>query len=205
MHRFPNVVGLIDCTHIRIANPGGDDAARFLNRKGYHSINTQVICDAKPCITNIVVRWPGSTHDSRIFDECQIKNDFEQGHISGYLLGDPGYACMSYLMTPLRNPVTRAERNYNRVQRSTRSLVERLFGRWKRRFACLHYSLRLRLHTTFAVVIAVAVLQNIAVMRGDPQFEGDLNDDPPIDHVCIQPATGIRIRARIISDYFDGN
>ena len=59
MHGFPSAIGLIDCIHIRIGNPGGEDAGRFLNRKGYHSINTQVICDATPPMTNIVRTTPG--------------------------------------------------------------------------------------------------------------------------------------------------
>ncbi|KAJ9586179.1 hypothetical protein L9F63_016111 [Diploptera punctata] len=31
----------MDCTHIRIRSPGGDDAERFRNRKGYFSLNVQ--------------------------------------------------------------------------------------------------------------------------------------------------------------------
>ena len=94
MHQFPNVISLIDCTHVRISNPGGEDAARFINRKGYHSVNTQVTCDADCRITNIVARWYGSAHDSRIFNESRLKADFEAGRISGNLLGDSGYACL---------------------------------------------------------------------------------------------------------------
>ena len=202
MHQFPNIIGLIDCTHIRISNPGGEGAARFVNRKGYHSINTQVICDAKPSITNIVARWPGSVHDARIFDECQIKERFEEGVIGGYLLGDPGYPCLPYLMTPLQNPTTQAERNYNRAQRCTRSLVERLFGVWKRRFACLHYTLRLRLETSFAVIIATAILHNIAVARGDAEFQGYNDEEPPVDPVNAQNGQGFRARARLIAEHF---
>ena len=42
---IPGVVGLIDCTHIPIISPGGDNAELFRNRKGYFSINVQAICD----------------------------------------------------------------------------------------------------------------------------------------------------------------
>ena len=67
-----HVIGAIDCTHIRVQSPGGEDAARVVNRKGYYSINVQVICDASQRITNIVARWPGSTHDSRIYQNSRI-------------------------------------------------------------------------------------------------------------------------------------
>ena len=56
MANFPGVIGAIDCTHIPVINPGGQDSARFVNRKGYYSVNTQVVCDAGMKVTNIVPR-----------------------------------------------------------------------------------------------------------------------------------------------------
>lgn len=38
---FPNVIGAIDGTHIKIKAPYKDDQA-YVNRKGYHSIHVQV-------------------------------------------------------------------------------------------------------------------------------------------------------------------
>ncbi len=63
---FPGVLGAIDCTHILIQNPGGVNGELFRNRKGYYSINVQVVCDDKSQITNIVARWPGSTHTATV-------------------------------------------------------------------------------------------------------------------------------------------
>lgn len=99
---FPNVSGAIDCTHVRITNPGGPEGQLYINRKYYHSINVQVTCDAQMRMTNIVARYPGSVHDSRIFNECELKRQFEAQDM-GLLLGDPGYACLPYLMTPINN------------------------------------------------------------------------------------------------------
>ena len=56
--------------------------------------------------TNIVCRWPGSTHDSRIFDNSALCSQFRNGLIDGILLGDGGYPCCHYLMTPVLNPTT---------------------------------------------------------------------------------------------------
>lgn len=39
---FPGVSACIDCTHIKIINPGGDNAEVFRNRKGNFSLNVQV-------------------------------------------------------------------------------------------------------------------------------------------------------------------
>ena len=43
---FPNVIGAVDGTHVRIQAPHEDELS-FVNRKGFHSINVQAICDAE--------------------------------------------------------------------------------------------------------------------------------------------------------------
>jgi hypothetical protein len=63
--------------------------------------------------TNIVARWPGSTHDSQIFHTSQICQKLEDNHNNleqGILLGDSGYALKPYLMTPFHEPVTANQR-----------------------------------------------------------------------------------------------
>lgn len=104
------VVGCIDGTHIPIPSPGGENAEMFRNRKGTFSINVQAIGSADLQFTDIVVRWYGSAHDSRIFDNSVIKDKLEDKVVPGMLLGDSGYACTPYLMTPLRNPTTAQEK-----------------------------------------------------------------------------------------------
>nr|XP_022294272.1 putative nuclease HARBI1 [Crassostrea virginica] len=68
---FPNVLGCIDCTHIRLKKPNNNEAD-FVNRKGYHSLNVQMCCDHKFVITSCVDNWPGSVHDSRIFRQSAL-------------------------------------------------------------------------------------------------------------------------------------
>lgn len=43
---FPGVIGCIDGTHVRIQGPA-DHENDFVNRKGFHSINVQAICNHK--------------------------------------------------------------------------------------------------------------------------------------------------------------
>ncbi|KAL2092826.1 hypothetical protein ACEWY4_012624 [Coilia grayii] len=109
----------------------GMEAMEF--RKGYHSINVQIVCDANYSIFNLVARWPGSTHDARILTESQLSNIFEAGGINGILLGDSGYPLKRWLMTPIVAPRTQQEQRYNTIHATTRSTVERCIGVLKRR------------------------------------------------------------------------
>ena len=192
---FPGVIGAIDCTHILISNPGGENGELFRNRKGFFSINVQVVCDDQAQITSIVARWPGSTHDSRIFDNSHLCAVLEGGEIGGYLVGDGGYACRSYLMTPLLNPQTQAERNYNKSQIKTRQVIERVFGMWKRRFPCLKFGLRTKLDTTLSIIVAVAVLYNIGKRIGDELPEE--NEDPREDEEVEDVQAGLQNAANV--------
>ncbi|CAB4010465.1 Hypothetical predicted protein [Paramuricea clavata] len=97
---FPNVVGTIDCTHIKIPCPGGANAKLFRNRKGFFSVNVQAVSGPNLEIQNIVVRWAGSVRDSRISENSRLCAQFERSDIQGKLFGDNGYSCPPYLMTP---------------------------------------------------------------------------------------------------------
>lgn len=56
MKGFPRIIGAIDCTHIRIQSLNSDIGEQFRNRKGYFSINVQVVCTSNLVITNLVAR-----------------------------------------------------------------------------------------------------------------------------------------------------
>ncbi|KAF9417932.1 hypothetical protein HW555_005077 [Spodoptera exigua] len=94
---FRQVIGAIDCTHIRIPKVGREVGQYYIHRKGYSSINVQVVSNANLEIMDIVAHWRGSTHDARIFNESRLKQRFEQSEFKGRLLGDSGYACTPYL------------------------------------------------------------------------------------------------------------
>jgi hypothetical protein len=160
---FPQVIGAIDGTHIPIKSPGGNEAELYRNRKGYFSINVQAIVDSTCKFTDIVVRWPGATHDATIFNNSLICQRFEQNEFDGFLLGDSGYPCRRYLLTPFLNLDTHAQLRYNRSHIVTRTVVEKTFGQWKERFRCLLTPLRLALPTSQNVVIATACLHNLAI------------------------------------------
>lgn len=170
--RINNVIGAIDCTHISVIPPK-ESAAAFYNRKQNFSINVQVVCDSDGIVQNIVARWPGSTHDARIFSNSKLKRRLEDGDLRNFiLLGDSGYALTENLLTPVSNPQTRAQEDYNLHFIRTRLVIERTFGVIKKVFACIgnRNKLATKLSTSTATIIAVFVLHNIRV-RGNMNTE----------------------------------
>lgn len=105
--RFPGVIGVVDCTHVRLFKaPLKDAEAGYVNRKGWHSINVQLMCDAEYRITNVVARWPGSAQDNFSFTTSNIGRQMERnGGAEGHLLGDSGYYQRTWMMTPFRQCV----------------------------------------------------------------------------------------------------
>ena len=171
---FPRTIGAIDCTHIKICSPGGQDAEIFRNRKNYFSINTQVICNANMEITDIVARWPGSTHDMHIFNTCYRKVLLDRGTYGNcVLVADGGYQNLPYILMPLDQPFLPEEILFNESQIRTRNVVERLFGCWKRRFPILSLGINVKLERAMPIIVATAVLHNLLRRKNNPPPQDD--------------------------------
>lgn len=167
------------------------------------SLNVQTVSNAHLKIINIVARWPGATSDKTIFSNSILKAQLEDGRYGNhFLLGDSGYTLANYLMTPLANPVTRAEQLYNESHIRTRNVVERQYGVWKRRFPILRLEMRLKLQTIQSVIVATAALHNIAIDNNDLV---PLEDEEPVvnnEIVDNNPGVANQIRDDLINNYF---
>nr|XP_053616792.1 putative nuclease HARBI1 [Plodia interpunctella] len=100
--KFLRVIGAIDCTHMKMNSPGGTTCEQYRNRETKCSLNVQMASDAKLKIRNIIARWPGSAHDSTVFNDLPLCAQFVCREFGSYLLiGDAEYPCRNYLLTPL--------------------------------------------------------------------------------------------------------
>lgn len=112
-------------------------------------------------------------------------------------------------MTPLRNPQSHAEVQYNYAHGATRNVIERTFGVLKSRFLCLDKSGGYLLYPPLKaadIVLACCVLHNVALMHrapviciGDIAAEDDMHpvadDVDPLDR-------GPVIRENLITTHF---
>ena len=151
---------------------------------------------------NVVARWPGSTHDSHIFRTSNIGRQLERTNFeNGVLIGDSGYACLPYLMTPYPEPQTPPQRRFNRALRITRSIIERTFGILKRRFHVLHSEVRLTPERVCAITIACCILHNIAVDMNEPVPDFEEEDAfENVDFVGVE--TGQLVRNHLANTFF---
>lgn len=168
---MPCIICAIDGTLVKIQEVGGaQNKTDFFCRKQYYAINTQITCDANAFVMDIVARWPGSTHDETVFLNSSLfdrflAGDFMRNGVHSLILGDGGYRSEEFLVVPLREnhqERTHAEELYQKSHISTRNVVERFMGQWKKRFPCLWIGMRFRkLQTTLDVIVATSVLHNI--------------------------------------------
>ncbi|KAK9730139.1 DDE superfamily endonuclease [Popillia japonica] len=104
---FPDVFGVIDCSHIAIVAPPRHDelypARLFYNRKGYYSLNIQFIIDCHLRIININARFPGFVHDAAIRLQSNIHRYLQNKQLDNtlhyQLLEDEVYPLTPWLLT----------------------------------------------------------------------------------------------------------
>ncbi|KAJ1188267.1 hypothetical protein NDU88_005029 [Pleurodeles waltl] len=89
---------------------------------------------------------------------------------------DSGYPNLPWLLTPVRNPRTRAEECYNKAHGRTLRIIEWTFGLRKARFRCLHLtggSLFYSPKKVCQIIVACCMLHNLALRRQVPFLQED--------------------------------
>ena len=100
---LPNCIGSIEGTHIPIKAPY-DNAEQYVNRKKFHSIQLQGLCDADRFFTDVYCAYPGSVHDARVLRNSPLYQDAENSESflfpeSTYITGDVAYPLKTWLVT----------------------------------------------------------------------------------------------------------
>lgn len=84
---FPREIGAIDGNHTSI-KAAHINPPIYVNKKGYHSINVQAVCNSENLITHFSVRYTGSSHDFFIWNHCSLRDKFARGDFQEcHLLG----------------------------------------------------------------------------------------------------------------------
>ncbi|KAG5840010.1 hypothetical protein ANANG_G00211610 [Anguilla anguilla] len=184
---MPNVVGVIDCAHIAIKAPNAEDLS-FVNKKGFHSINCQLVCDSRGLLLSAETHWPGSLQDNVIFQQSSVSRFFEdQDNQEGWLLGDNQYPLRKWLMTPLQCPETPADYRYNLAHTATHEIYSP--------------------EKCARIILACCVLHNVSLQSGLDAWTFERTETPDqAEEACEQmdslDSEAFRIRQELILNHF---
>ncbi|XP_043474045.1 uncharacterized protein LOC122506114 [Leptopilina heterotoma] len=184
---FPGVIGLVDGCHIEISAPH-ENAASYINRKGYYSINMQGICDARRRFIDVFAGCPGSVNDARVWQMSDIKQESERNNDDYFsrqthILGDKIYPTEFNLLPAYKEygNLLRVQRHYNSVHARTRQIVERTFALLLSRFRRLKYLFLQNVENASLIILACCCLHNICLKLDDMIDEDGIvnaeNDD----------------------------
>jgi hypothetical protein len=179
---MPGVVGAIDGTHIPVPAPTSEHRASFINRKGFSSIQLQVVCDSNLKLLDTYTGWPGSVHDARVYRNSPISEVIERLGENYHVLGDSAYPLTASMLVPYRDNghLDPVQKKFNKVHSSTRVDVERAIGLLKCKFRRLK-SLDMHLQEEIPEVItACCVVHN--VILDCEMVEEDITLDDAVDN-----------------------
>ena len=183
MSGIHGVIGAVDGSHIPIKCPRVDHECYF-NRKKFYSLVLQAVCDHEMRFTDVFVGWPGSAHDTTVFDDSDLgrlsaTNPSALFRDGTHLLGDKAYCLTPTLLIPYkegRDLDNSSERlRFNKAHSSTRIVIERAFGCMKGRFRRLMYTIdSLDLCFIVKLIQSGCVLHNIALPHDTGSFIEEL-------------------------------
>ena len=166
---FPNVVGALDGTGIKVMVPASDKNDYF-TYKYSTNINLTALCDAKKRLLNIHVGQSERNHDSHIFRCSPLgKMILADNAIPPqfHIVADAAYGLHTNIMIPYPNKdLPDDQERYNNIHSSTRMVIERAFGDIKNRWLRLQ-TMRCELSFATRMIAACCVLHNICIDSGD--------------------------------------
>nr|XP_054934389.1 putative nuclease HARBI1 [Dermacentor andersoni] len=144
------------------------------------------VCNAELRILVVDPRFPGSCHDSWVWQRNPLRARLAAQLQPGeYLLGDSGYPLEPWLLVPVpgSHAGTSSEGHYNQEHASMRNVVERCIGVLKSKFRCLQRFRTLLYSPDRAarIIYACVALHNIALDAGDWTLEDYGGEVPPAE------------------------
>ena len=137
---FPNVLGAIDGSHIRI-KPPPNHKKECINRKWCTSFNILAVCLPNKQFSYTFVGFPGIAHDARVYRNSglalQSNIDSMYPNDTYHIIGDSAYRCLVNLMPAFKDSLakTAEKEKYNKKLSKTRVIIENAFvdlkNRWR--------------------------------------------------------------------------
>lgn len=133
----------------------------------------QAVCDHQLLFTDCCVGWPGSVHDSGVYQNSPLFQAAQSRYSTvfpadSFLVGDAAYPLSKWVLTPFRdtNNLSEKANNYNFIQFSTRIVIEQAFAALKGRFRRLNYIDMDSVTDMSDVMLTACTLHNVCILGG---------------------------------------
>ncbi|KAL1479123.1 hypothetical protein MTO96_052122 [Rhipicephalus appendiculatus] len=202
---LPDVVGAIDGSHVRIARPTQSEQS-YYDRKKFHSIILQGVCDADMMFIDVFIGIPGTAHDSRVLQDSFFYEEAAAKCEGGYLVGDAAYPLKMWLLPSYRHTTAKWEpwmTAFNYAHTRQRVVIEQAFGILKARFQRLYHIDVGSIKQAVQIVLASCVLHNMARRCGDIVEDLEVSDSGT-DVSSAEPAEGDDTPSRSAAAFRDG-
>jgi hypothetical protein len=177
-YTFPNCVGMVDGTLLPLEQKPQTNGEDYYTRKGGYALNALITCDDVARIRDVVVGWPGSVHDNRVWSNTAIHQDpaahFDQKQ---YLLGDSAFQASSVMIPAFKKPPKAAldphKSYFNTKLAKPRVKTEHSIGLIKARFQyfkCIRAQLKTRenMQVIIRYFICTCILHNLLIAEPVP-------------------------------------
>lgn len=178
---LPYCIGYVDGSDIRLQERPTHkcDPTSYYSRKKEYAIKLQAVCDYTLKFRHILVGYPGSVHDARIYNNCRLtthpRDYFSEPE---YVAGDSAYKLTTTVITPFRLNSTvlqsKQRASFNRFFSSKRVRIEHGFGVMKEKLPslkCLSIKIKDPQSHKFACtwIRVCCILHNILLPHYDQQ------------------------------------
>ena len=175
---FP-CVGAWDGFHVYVSTT----LKNFYSYKKRYSVTNMGFIGYNKRFMFAAVGAPGSTHDSRLLQNCNIYSEIERGnvlpknslnlHPHGKIplatVGDSAFPSHPWLLKPYKEGMREPQKRYfNRRLCSARVVSEHAYGMLKGRWRILYKKTECHLDNIQIVIMTCILLHNICVHRNDP-------------------------------------
>ncbi|KNE96111.1 hypothetical protein PSTG_10533 [Puccinia striiformis f. sp. tritici PST-78] len=192
------------------------DPQDYYSRKGFYGLNTLIVCDEEKRITYYLTGWPGCCHDTRLWENSELKLKENELFTPGeYLVADSGFPVETNVVPAFKRPahaaMPRPKKRFNHHLSSIRVRNEHCIGILKGRFQSLR-GLRKDLSSAGSMekithwISACVVLHNFLLHDKTPDYyEGDGDDDDSNTNGARGEGSedGNQLRSQVFSEVLD--
>ena len=130
---------------------------------------------------DVVIGWPGSVHDARVFSNSAIFDKGRKGvlfpleakkEVNGkellpFLVADPAYPLLTWVMKgyQIRENAPKKERVFNYRLSRAGMTAENTFGRWKGRLIRFSKRVDMEVPKLVSVILASCILHNVCELQ----------------------------------------